>query len=164
VCGDLEEPRGAEVGHLRDAGLVDDHVAGSQIAVDDALRVRVVDGVADLADEVERPRQVDRAVAIRDGFERLARHVLHHDEEHVVDALGGEHGHDVGMAQRGEEAWFAQQLAEVEALAMRHLERDLLVDPGVLGQEHRAEAAAAERRENLVFADHLVAKEHRAAV
>ena len=57
-----------------------------------------------------------------------------------------------------------QQLAEIERLAVGHLERDLLVDPGVFGQEHRAEPAAAERREDLVLADHLVAEEHRPAV
>ena len=164
VSGDLEEPRGAEVGHLGDAVLGDDDVAGPQVAVDDPLAVRVIDRVADLAAVVEGLGQLERALAIRDRLERLARHVLHDDEEHLADPLGGEHGDDVGMAQRRQQPRLVQQLAEVERLAVGDLERDLLVDPGVLGQEDRAEPAAAERRQDLVLADHLVAEEHRPAV
>ena len=66
-----------------------------------------------------------------------------------------------GMAQAGEQPRLAQQLAEVQVLAMRNLERDLLVDPGVFGQVDRAEAAAAERRDDAVLADGLAAKKHR---
>ena len=65
-----------------------------------------------------------------------------------------------GWFKRGEQARLAQQLAEVEVLPVRNLERDLLVDPGVLGQVDRAESAAAERREDLVLADRLAAEEH----
>jgi hypothetical protein len=52
--------------------------------VDDALRVRVIHRVADLAGEVERAIEIERAVAFDHRFERVARHVLHHDEKHVV--------------------------------------------------------------------------------
>ena len=129
------------------------HVAGPQVAVDDALAVGVVHGVADLAGVVEGPRQVERALAIGDRLERLARHVLHHDEEHVVVALGGEHRDDVRMAERRQQPRLAQQLAEVQVLPVRNLERDLLVDPGVFGEVDGAEPAAAERREDAVLAD-----------
>ena len=37
--------------------LGDEHVAGPQVAVHDAAAVRVIDGVADLAGEVERARE-----------------------------------------------------------------------------------------------------------
>ena len=90
-CGrDLEEARRAEVGDLQHVVLGDQHVGGAQVAVDHALAVRVIDGVADLAGEVERPRQLERALARDDVLERLARHVLHHDEEDVVLLLGGQ--------------------------------------------------------------------------
>ena len=51
----------------------DEHVARTQIAVDDALTMGVVHGVADLAGVVERARQVERAFADDDRLERLAR-------------------------------------------------------------------------------------------
>ena len=65
-----------------------------------------------------------------------------------------------GMIEAGEQPRLAQQLAEVDALLVRHLERDLLVDPGVLGEVDRAEAAAADRRQDLVLPDDLTAEEH----
>ena len=64
------------------------------------------------------------------------------------------------MVERGEQARLAQQLAEVEVLLVRNLERDLLVDPGVVGQEDRAKSSAADGRVDLVFPDDLTAKEH----
>ena len=45
---------------------------GPQIAVQHAVPVRVIDGVADLAGVVERARQVERAVA-RDDRSRASR-------------------------------------------------------------------------------------------
>ena len=95
-------------------------------------------------------------------LERLARHELHHDEEDVLLLLRGEDGDDVRVVQAGEQPRLAQQLAEVEALLVRDLERDFLVDPGVFGEVDRAEAAAADRRQDLVLADDLTAEEHRA--
>ena len=86
-------------------------------------------------------------------------HVLHHDEEDVVLLLRGRDGDDVGMADAGEQARLAQQLAEVEALAVRHLDRDLLVDPGVVREVDGTEAAAAERRGDLVLAECLASEE-----
>ena len=64
------------------------------------------------------------------------------------------------MAERGEEPRFADQLAEVEVLAMRNLDGDFLVDPGVFREIDAAETAAAKWREDAVFPDGLAAKEH----
>ena len=56
----------------------------------------------------------------------------------------------------------AQQLAEVEILLpVGDLDGDLLVEPRVLREVDGAEAAAAERREDLVLADGLPAEEHK---
>ena len=94
-----------------------------------------------------------------DVLERLSLDVLHHDEEDVVLLLRGRDGDDVGMADAGEQARLAQQLAEVEALTVRHLDRDLLVDPGVLREVNGTESAAAERRDDLVLAEGLASEE-----
>ena len=58
----------------------------------------------------------------------------------------------------------AQQLSKVDRLFVRHLERDLLVDPRVLGEIDGSETSAADRREDFVFADDLAAEEHPARV
>jgi hypothetical protein len=164
VRGDFEESRCAEIGDLRLAVLADEDVGRAEIAMEHALLVRVVDRVADLADVVERTVQVECALARDDRLEGFTRHVLHHDEEEVLLLLGGEDRDDVGMVERGQQARLAEQLAEVDALLVRHLEGDFLVDPRVLGEVHGPEATAADRRLDFVFADDLTAEEHPARV
>ena len=73
VRRDLDEARRAEVGDLQEPALGDQHVARPQVAMDDALLVRVIERVADLAGVVERARKIDRAVARDDRLERVAR-------------------------------------------------------------------------------------------
>ena len=94
------------------------------------------------------------------GLERLARHVLHDDEEDAVLLLGGRHADDVGMVQRREQARLAQQLTEIEILFVRDLDGDALVDPRVFGEVDRAEAATADGLEQPVLAERLAAKDH----
>src|SRR5262249_41968376 len=61
---------------------------------------------------------------------------------------------------RGEQPRLLQQLVEVAALTVRDLDRDLLVDPAVLGEEDGSESARAQVGEDLVFADCLTQEEH----
>src|SRR5436190_13015085 len=125
------------------------------------VAMRVIDGVADLAGVIERQWKIERALARDDRLEVLTGNELHHDEENVLLFLGGDDGDDVGMVERGEQSRFAEQFAEIEALLMRNLQRDFLVNPGVFGQVDRAEAAAADCGQNLVFANDLPTKKHR---
>src|SRR5262245_22861343 len=122
--------------------------------------MRVIDGVADLTDVVEGQRKIERALAADDDLEVFAGHELHHDEEDVVLLLRRENGDDVRVTEAGEEARLSQKLAEVHALLMGNLERNLLVDPGVFGEEDRSKSTAADRRENLVLTDDLAPEEH----
>ena len=85
---------------------------------------------------------------------------LHHDEEHVVLLLGRRDRHDVRVVEAREQAWLPEQLAEVEILPVGHLDRDLLVDPGVFREVDAPEAAAPERREDLVLPEDLSEKQH----
>ena len=128
--------------------------------MDDALLLGMVDGVANLAGVIQGAGQIQGAFALDDRLERLARHVLHHDEEHIVLFLGGQDGDDVRMVEGGEEARFAQQLAEVHVLAMRNFDRDSLVDPRVFRQIDGAEATAPECRDDAVLSYRLAAEEH----
>ena len=88
------------------------------------------------------------AVARDDGLERVARHVLHHDEEDVLLLLRRQNRDDVRMVERGQQARLAQQIAEVDVLPVRNLDGDFLVDPGVFGEVDSAESAAAEWRQD----------------
>jgi hypothetical protein len=128
------------------------------------LTMRVVDRVADLAGVVERPSHRERAFSRQDVFQRLTRDELHHDEEDVVLLLRGQDGDDVRVVEAREQARLAQQLAKIDALLVRNLEGDPLVDPRVFGKVDRAETAAANRRQDLVFTDDLAAEKHRGRV
>jgi hypothetical protein len=125
------------------------------------LPVRVIDGVADLAGEVECPGHIERSVRADQVFEGLALHVLHHDEEHVLLFFGRRDRDDVGMADAGEQPRLPQQLAEVEALPVRNFDRDLLVDPGIVREVDRTKPTAAERRDDLVLSECLAPEQQR---
>jgi 16S rRNA (uracil1498-N3)-methyltransferase len=53
-----------------------------------------------------------------------------------------------------------QQIAEIDVLSVGNFDRNLLVDPGILGEVHGPESAAAEWRLNPVFANRLPAEKH----
>ncbi len=106
-------------------------------------RVCVIHGVADLAAEVERAREIEYTLPHDQMLERFSLHVFHHDEEHIVLFLCGEDGDDVRMAHGGEQPRLLEHLAEIEILLVGNFEGDLLVDPGVFGQVDDAKAATA---------------------
>src|SRR5262249_60921621 len=91
------------------------------------------------------------------------RDELHHDEKDILLPLSREDGDDVRVIQARQEPWFTEELAEVEVLLVRNLERDLLVDPGVFREIDGPEASAANRLEDLVLPDQLSAEKHNAA-
>ena len=160
VSGNLEKARRAEIGDFHQAALRHQHVRRPQIAVQHTVAMGMIDGVADLAGVVERNREIERALPRDQRFERFPGHELHDDEEDVLLLLGGQDRHDVGMPERREQTRLAQQLAEVDALAVRHFQRDVFVDPGIAGEVHGPEAAAADRGEDFVLADKLSAEKH----
>ena len=86
--------------------------------------------------------------------------VLHHDEEDVVLLLRGRDGDDVGMIDAGEQARLAQQLAEVEVLLVRNLDRDLLVDPGVSARYTVPNPPLPSGGEDFVLAEDLSLEQH----
>ena len=150
---DLEQ---ALVGH--------EHVGRPQIAVDHALLVRVVDGVADLAGVVERARE-SSAPSRRSSVSSVSPGTYSITMKKTLSCFSAVmHRDDVGMVERGEQARLAQQLAEVEVLPVRDLERDLLVDPGVFREVDGAEPAAAKRREDPVLPERLPLEEHQRRV
>ncbi len=156
---DLEEARRPEVADLEEAAVGDEDVRRPKVAVDDALLVPVIDRIRNLAGVIERLRQFEGAAIDDDRLERLARDVLHHDEEDVVLLLRGDDRDDVRMVEGGQEPRL-RQLAEVESLTVRNLDGDTLVDPRVLGKVDGAEPATAERLDDPVLAECLASEDH----
>ena len=85
-------------------------------------------------------------------------HTARNHQENVFLFLRRRDRDDVWMADTGQEPGLPQQLAEIEALTMGDLDRNLLVDPGVLREVNGAESAAAERRDDLVLPQALASK------
>ena len=156
---DLEKAGRAEVGHLQHVVVRYEHVGGPQIAMDHSLTVRVIDGVADLAREVQSAVQFQRALERDDVLEGFSLDVLHHDEEDVVLFLRRGDRDDVGMADAGKQTRLAKQLAEVQPLPVRDFDRDLLVDPGVVREVNGTETTAPKRRADLVLPECLASEE-----
>ena len=132
------------------AGAVDDHhVAGLDVAMDDA---ELVSGVHDLAQPAEQRREHaarHRASPFEQRVERRAAHVLHRDPQHAV-GLDAERVHmrGVRMVERRGETRFAQEALDARRRAVRIAAQDLdhraAAELRLLRAEHVARAAAAE--------------------
>ena len=131
-------------------------VARLQVAVDDALHVRMLDGVAHLREKFQA--LLDAVlVAVAEVGDGLALHQLHHE---VVASIVGDaavdHLGDVGMIHHRQRLAF-QLEARQHALAVHARSQDLqrhLLDEwfAALGLPHHAEAAGAQLLDQRVVA------------
>ena len=161
----LGEPRtrrlgDAEVDHLRDRlGVVqrDEHVRWLDVTVDDALLVRVLDGVADLHEQVQPlpHRELGLVTVLGDGD---ALDKLHHEVRPAcLGGAGLQHRRDVRVIHHRQRLPLG--LEPRDHLLGVHAELDdLQGDPAsdrvlLLGHVHDAEAALADLLEDLVRAD-----------
>ena len=154
-------------GHLGDAKVEDFHltvaekedIAGLDVAVDDALLVRVVQTATDLSHDGDFVFQGQRLALGDEAAELVTVEELHDDEEaavvlaHVVD------GDDVGVAEAGAGLGFTEKAgAELVGdldLGGDDLEGDGAVEDGVMGFVDHAHAAAADAPEDMVLTDLL---------
>ena len=134
-----------EVGELRDAVLADQHVGGLHVAVNHALRVRVVERVAEVADHARDLLGPQRPAA-QHPRQRLALHVLHDDQHALVVGRGVEHRDEVRVVERRSELRLAREaLLDVDrAVGMQALDGNLPSEALVLAEEDRRHAARAE--------------------
>jgi hypothetical protein len=89
----------AEVHHLHAVVVVHHDVAGFDVAVDDAVRVRRGQRGADLDRDVDRPHGRQPLALVQQLAQRRAPDVLHHDEVRAVLHADVVHADDVGVDQ-----------------------------------------------------------------
>ena len=146
--------RDAEVGDHR-AAVVEQDVLGLDVAVDDAVAVRVVQGVGDIAGDADGLVHTELRLAVELVADRLALDVRHYIVEEAVGGARVEEGEDVRVlkACRGldllDKALGAEDGGE---LGLQELEGDLAVVLEVVGEEDGGHAALAEVAVNAVAA------------
>ncbi len=156
VSGGLEDLRDAEVEELHAPVAGDEDVRGLQVAVDDEVRVRERDRVADLAEQLEPPLE-RRLVRITERAHVLALDVLHRHVRPAVgrDAAVGE-PRDAGMLEaRKDLALGLEASGRYARERARELQRDSLPEPALdaLREVDVAHPARAEPAHETVRSD-----------
>src|SRR5262249_44773859 len=129
------------------------HVAGLDVAVDQAMHVGLVEGVSDLDADAEDLLQ-RQGTLLQPGAERLSVEVLEDEVVGSVLSAGVVQDADVGMAQAGDGPGFAlESPTEVAALGQvlgQHLYGHGAVEARVPGTVDLAHAARTDRRLDFV--------------
>ena len=133
--------------------LLQEHVGGFQIAVDDPLAVREGQPAQRLPDDVQRPPERQRSF-LEQRPQRLALQELHHQKRHAaVDSEIG-HRNDVGMGQRRQRLGLpletAAPLRDAGRILVEHLDRHEPPEVRLSPPVDDPHAAFAEAPEHLV--------------
>ncbi|MFO0636622.1 MAG: hypothetical protein U0168_27640 [Nannocystaceae bacterium] len=158
--------RQPEVGDLGYALSIEQHVVGLEIAVDDLRLVGRGEALGGGGHHRQhlRPRPRYQLDPLSQGraLDQL------HREEHAaaIGRAGVVDRHDVGMGQPRERLGLAQQSRGIDrpcgvGIAADQLDRDAAVELAVVGRDHHAHGARAQRREHDVASDPLAGAGHR---
>ena len=152
----IDARRDAEVHDARNAVFVEQNIGRLEIAVDDALRVRMRHRVEDGAHRGDRLDRRQGAAGVQEFGQVLARHVFEDQVEIAALLARLENRHDVGVAQFADQARLVEQdavLGRVGAPEMQGLDSDLALQLRIESAVDRALGAAAE------FAAHFEASD-----
>ncbi len=154
VAGESEV---ADVQVLRFVQPRHEQVAGLHVAVDEPRLVRGVERLGCLADEVDGTRGVERPLLPQHLAQVRALDVFHHQVEPARVLTGSERRNDVRVIETRRQLGFAQE-ALPEALVLgdlvaEQLQRRPTTVPRVLGEEHRAHGALADKRSDAEAGD-----------
>ncbi len=148
----------AEIEHLDGAVGGDEQVGRLDVAMHHALAMRGIEGAGEVAAEGEHLVDGHRS-ARQPRRQRLAVEQLHHHELPALVLADVVERADVGVVQRRDDAGFALEALGGGRVAAQfgrqQLHGDATAQPHVLGGEHLAHGAAAERRENPVMRQRL---------
>jgi hypothetical protein len=154
----------AEVHDAHAAVVVDHHVVGFEVAMDQAGGVGGRDAAGDVGEHAQSFGPA-RGTILRPRAEGLAGDELHGDPDLLAVGADVVDGDDVGVRQLGQRLGLAQQAGPVSALTAAgredQLEGDLAVELGVVGGVDDAHGAGAEAVEEDVAADRRAADELR---
>jgi hypothetical protein len=149
----------AEVRELDDpAGVVDQHVRGLHVPVDDTRRVGVVERRGDRLQHLECPVGIHPAA--RDLVaQRVARDVLHDDQDALVVGDRVVDADDVRVVQRRADLGLALEApADVlRAVGVQALDRDIALQAAVLCEENGGHSACSQAPLHAVAAGHHLA-------
>ena len=144
----------AEVGHLDAAVGGDEHVAGLDVAVHDAVAVGEAEGGGDVGGDLRGAVGMHPAVVPQDLGQGVTLHVLHDDEVRAVGLAPVEHRHDVGVLQVGGRLGLAAEALDESCVGgqrrEQHLDRHRPVEHLVACQVDLGHAAAPEPPVQLV--------------
>ena len=149
----------AKVGKLHMASLINEDVLGLYVTVDNAMGVRVANGVQELVEQCARVFRVERTTFEHVG-KRLALNELHYDGRGAVEDVGGVGRHDVGMVEPAGNARLINEatteliddvLAQVR-VEQRDLDGNVTVERRVVCAPDTCHGAASELVLQFVFA------------
>ena len=144
----VEEAGQAEISDLRLVARRQQHVAGFQVAVDDAALVGQVHGAGQALDQAHRPAGLLR-LAGQPVAERPTLHHLHRKERPAVHLAQIEHLDDVGMVQGGDGLSLGAETSDGVGVALpvrqQHLDRDQAVEAQLPGAIHDAHGPHSQR-------------------
>ena len=137
------EAAAARAAHgARDAEVADERVPfreedvlGLDVAVDDVVRMRVREGVGDLAREADRLIDGELALALDPPAQRLARNVGHHIVERAFELSRIVEREDVRMLQAREQCDLATETLRglpIGDFGVNEFQRDLAVVPHIV--------------------------------
>ena len=146
----------AEVAHQHPAALLDHDVGGFDVAVHDAVAVRVLEGAAGLLEDADRFLEAQGAGLLEDLAEGAALDALHRVPEEGAGGADAVDGDDVGVIERGGDLGLALEalggVGAVGELQRQDLERDGAVELDFVGEVDERHAAAAEELVDLELA------------
>ena len=137
------------------------HVGGFDVAMDDALRVGVLESVEKAEEELDPYLDgilgevvgIAGSELLDDAFEGLTLHVLHHEEVALLVDAGVVNRHDVRVLEAADGADLVDETGEdgrVGQLGEEALERDLAIDIVVADEDHFAHASRAKELRGFV--------------
>ena len=143
-----------EVGHIRHAAIVQQDIAGLQVAMDESLGVSVVYGVRDLGDQRCHFAIAHPIGRVFDVQWSAIDEVHDNEASQIAIATHIMNGHDIRMFQLGRHPRFFQEPADIMLAREQPLARDLdghqAIQLRILGQHDASEASLGDQAEDRV--------------
>ena len=161
---DVDRARDAEVGHLRLAVLVEQHVLRLHVAVDEPAAVGEGERPRHLEGHEDRVAHREPAGALEQLLQVLALDVLEDDVLTALVLATVDDRDDVRMAELGNRACLAAEALDVllvrRELLVEDLDRDDSVEQPVMRVPHGRHSAASDERQELVATRDHITRRH----